>query len=297
MAEPCAVSWDNPLAVISPPRLWRAALAGRERYVLIGDANHMQHDILRALTQSFDTLARFGVTGLGTECGYQGWGPLIERFNKASWWQRQTGEDMRELRAQLQRYSTPWDITEADRQSRRLLWKEQILTAREKGITLYPLNAISHTLTDYLPELDEAGKERFRRAQLHRGQKGSWPEEYLKAPLLRQLHTHFTELAQKRLLRANDELDFDRGMAMRSLSAQHPRLGVFFGAGHFASSAQLGLNTVLPVQEQVHVLITDGTTNDLLRNRKCLPPHFILRTDRQEGWVMPAAQHKGLWPA
>lgn len=288
-----------PYCIISPTALWQAVAASDRRYILIGDGDHRDHDIPRALTEGLPHLGAQKVRALAMESNFDTLGRICERFNAASEDPYFPLLEQKILRAALSCIATNWDKTPERLAARQEIMFNQFVTAHDHGLRLCPISTLNHGPYDLLSDVSEETRERLEKTERYLLENdGRWPAFYEKNPMLHKLDITLMTQAHDQMNKKNLGMDVERAMIVKSLASQNGRVAVYFGAGHFRGVQSTGIDGNLPAREQVYVLIAaQAAIFSYIEQISTRQPDFILRLDKKEGHVMQAAVTRGLWPA
>ncbi len=287
----------SPLKTLEISHIWSVALSGEHKYLLIGDSDHRDHSFLKVVTAAYPLFARRGISGLANEHPFNDLDSVASAFNQASWWDKLSGADIRQVHNGLRYYSLGWDKSEADKEARRQLIAAQIIQGRRYGVPFHPISLLPDNPFEAFDNLSFATRQRLQTTYRYLQRFGQRPQFYDNCDSLWWLDHAYIRQVEQRRDRENFALDRDHARVIEALAGQGDRLAIKYGAGHFRGAQSDGIDAFLPQDQQVYVLLANQSTQFAIHpSAGKRNPDFIVRTDLNEGWVMPSAIDRGLWP-
>jgi len=297
MTSPGEGGGFKPLQILSPVQMWQHVAALPQRFVLLGDTDHRAHEIMGAVTQSLPYLGKGGVRVLARESNFDVWHKPVEAFNAASMFDRLSGYDEKRLRHDLFGFHNIWDKTPARIEARRDMFIEQVVLARRHQIRMCPISLLDEEFS-LLKDQPPAQVERLRRTNAYLQEYGTAPDYYKGNPILWMNDNRMLEDMKRRHNQLNFNMDAERAHMLQAVTPASGRGAILYGAGHFTGKSRAGIDTYLPADQQVYVLlVADQAGADFVLAQPYRAPDFVLRIDEKRAYVMPAADQRGLWPA
>lgn len=284
----------TPIAMLRPHQIWQTVARSDRQYLLIGDSDHGNNDIITTVTAALPALGRAGFRHLGLEREADTQGKVIAAFHDANNRQRRSGSDRRKLFNWL----TECDIPHMQGDEERMLGFicaefSMHVAARKAGIRPHPIRQMMDIVEFIDMRYAPPVASKYNAMLDYHDEHDCWPSGTTPAERAR------VEAVYGRYDDYNLQRDARRMKTLKKLAGKD-RAIIHYGAGHFRRTKAEGMDKHLPAGSMAYVMVGARKTieSDLrheFRQHRGSVPDFVVTTDTREGWVLPPARKNGLW--
>lgn len=283
------------IATLRPHQVWNHIAKSEKQYLLIGEIDHGDCRIAKAVTRALPALGKGGFAHIGLEREADLMGNAYRAFHVAAKGQKsKTGQG--ELLDFLCDTENPHVSGNEDRFLDAAIADVRLHTAiRAAGMTPHFIRYLIEP-EDYINLHYSPSKALEYNSLL------DYRDEYGRLPrgtTARQRQV--IAVIDDRLDARNLQADGKRMRLMRK-AAGRQRAVIYYGAGHFHRSKTEGMDKHLPANSAVYVQVGESELikSDLrssFRWHRGSVPDFVVTTDTKQAWVLPPAIKNGLWHA
>lgn len=284
----------EPVATLRPMQLWRHIAGCGRQFVLIGDNDHGNGNIIKAVTRALPVLARAGYGHIALEREEEQHGAAYAAFQQATPEQRRKRQDVKALAEHLAYNHNSFIAATAGGIAASVLCEFNPQAAiRATGLTQHLLR-LQENFEEYVERTVCPGKSLRYQMLLEQdlGGQGLPP-----GVTRRELE------AARRVYDRWDAQNLRRdGPRMQRLqrAVRQEKAIVFYGSDHFRRSRSEGMDKHLPKNSSVFVMVGEeglmgGDIATAWKIHRGAVPDFLITTDTRKGYVLPPALRNGLW--